>query len=153
MLGVLVKDESLRGFAQIGVEQENLTVLLRKRQSEICGDGGFALVFAAARDKEELLSLALLCAFEQDTELMDCFGIVKAARRVADQQGGFLLREAVAQALVLAFMMDCGEQLTVDLPFCARGGLHRVRLNGEHNKRTEHDKRTERCGQLQEPRA
>ena len=74
---------------QVGVQKKNPAVLLCQRKGNICGNGGFAFVFAAACNQKELSVLLVMCPFYKDTKLMDGFRVIKAAGWVGNQQGFF----------------------------------------------------------------
>ena len=87
--GESFENKGLCRLTQVGVQKKNLAVLLCQRKGNICGNGGFAFVFAAACNQKELSVLLVMCPFYKDTKLMDGFRVIKAAGWVGNQQGFF----------------------------------------------------------------
>lgn len=71
---------------------------------------------------------------------MDRFGVIEAAGRVRDEQGGFFISQ---QRAALALVAQGGEQLRIELIARAGDGLHRLLRDGEKQQDCDHGQRAD----------
>ena len=81
-----------------------------------------------------------MCPLHLRAELMDRFGVIEAAGRVRDEQGGFFISQ---QRAALALVAQGGEQLRIELIARAGDGLHRLLRDGEKQQDCDHGQRAD----------